>query len=140
MSFHVIAIDDGQHEPATRLPEAAAQLADEVHAAVDALAELDSDAPPDAVLAAFAKWSRSPIGRAEGDLLLLVHECGVSVRALVEVTGMSDRTVRDRISWARADRVHEDADADADADSTPPWPSDGEFIMARGVGVREEDH
>lgn len=132
MSFHVIAIDDGQHEPAARLPEAAAQLADEVHAAVDALAELDSDAPPDAVLAAFAKWSRSPIGRAEGDLLLLMHECGVSVRALVEVTGMSDHAVRDRIGWARADRAR-------NADSAPSWEWDSDLTVPPGVGVREED-
>lgn len=131
MSFHVIAIDDGQHEPAARLPEAAAQLADEVHAAVDALAELDSDATPDAVLAAFAKWSRSPIGRAEGDLLLLVHECGVSVRALVEVTGMSDHAVRDRIGRARADRAR-------NSGSAPPWEWDSDLAVPLGVGVRDE--
>lgn len=104
MSFHIINIDDEQLAPTSDLPEAAARLADMIHAAVDGLSELPADANPDEVLAAFTAWTHARIGLAEGRILLLLNDRGVPITSLVKVTGISDYGVRDRMTWARIER------------------------------------
>ncbi|AYM40332.1 MULTISPECIES: hypothetical protein [Mycobacteroides] len=123
MSFHIINIDNENEDAVRQLPEAAARIADEVHAAVEALADLPADATAAQVVAAYAQWRRGQIEVLESELLLLLSECGVTNRALGEVSGLGPSTVGTRIGWARASRGTADDEFEYDWSKAPmhPW-------------------
>lgn len=91
---------------AAGLHQATREATGRADAALQMLTRIEPTDTPAEVLTALAQWRRRlrSVERGEAHLLLLLHECGASVRGLADALKMHRSTVSARIEAARAER------------------------------------
>ncbi|SRX96087.1 hypothetical protein MSP7336_04362 [Mycobacterium shimoidei] len=92
---------------AAQLPLAASMLQGSIQAASQALRDIEPEAPsPTAAAEALARWRRrqAQIARHENELMLVLHECGASERALATLMHIGRPAVTARLAAARDER------------------------------------